>query len=221
MAARQMVTAIALLCVVASAAFADTIVLVNGAELRNVKVVEEGEHTVKINVIGYTNVIVGKSKIASMQTEGGPVPVAAPDASAPEPTEAAPMQIVSRTDTGVASRHSYKVPTGEEGKHVEIVVAVLNDGTTDVQVHPPQGAAGEKEHVYALTADGGEKINVAVQRDGFGDVMVMEIKPPEPPRGSTKDTFEYSLKDSEGKTLKIKAKWDWNTRTIQDMQFLP
>jgi hypothetical protein len=51
--------------------------------------------------------------------------------------------------------------------------------------------------------------------------MAMEIKLPEPPRTSAQDTFEYSVKSVEGKTLKIKAKWDWNTRTVQDLEFLP
>lgn len=213
MATRLMVTVAALLCVVTAAAFGDTIILNNGAELRNVKIVEEGEHTIKINVIGYTNIVVGKSKITSVQKDGGQVAVAAPAAGEPEPARAA--------DREVASRATYKFPTSEQGKHLEIVVAVLKDGTNEVEVIPPPGESGEKEHVYALTAEGGEKIDVAVQRDDFGEVMAMEIKPPEPPRTSPKEAFEYSLKSVEGKTLKIKAKWDWNTRTIQDMEFLP
>lgn len=219
MAARQMVTAIALLCVVASAAFADTIVLVNGAELRNVKVVEEGEHTVKINVIGYTNIVVGKSRITSMQRDGDRAAVEAPDVG--EPAPAVPREIVPRAAREVASRTVYKLPTSEEDKHVEIVVAALKDGTTEVEVTSPPGAPGEKEHVYVITAEGGEKIDVAVQRDDFGEAIAMEIKPPEPPRTSAKDTFEYSVKSVEGKTLKIRAKWDWNTRTVQDLEFLP
>ena len=222
MATRRMVTTVALLCVVAAAAFGDTIVLNNGAELRNVKIVEEGEHTIKINVIGYTNIVVGKSKITSVQKDGGRVAVSAPAAGEPEPARTAQPDLAARVaDREVASRAAYKFPSSEEGKHIEIVVAVLKDGTTEVEVIPPQGESGEKEHVYALTAEGGEKIGVAVQRDDFGEVMAMEIKPPEPPRTSPKEAFEYSLKSVEGKTLKIKAKWDWNTRTIQDMEFLP
>jgi len=217
-----MVTAAALLCVVTVAAFGDTVVLNNGAELRNVKIVEEGEHTIKINVIGYTNVVVGKSKITSVQRDGGPIAVSAPAAGEPEPAPAAgPKSMAQTGDREVTSRDTYKFPTSEEGSQLEIVVAVLKDGNTEVAVIPPPGESGEKEHVYALTAEGGEKIDVVVQRDDFGEVMAMEIKPPEPPRDSPKESFEYSLKSVEGKTLKVKAKWDWNTRTIQDMEFLP
>jgi len=219
MAASRMVTAIALLCFVTTVAFGDTITLVNGAELRNVKIVEEGEHTIKINVIEYTNIVVGKSRITSVQRDGDRAATATPAVG--EPARAVPQEIVQLPDREVASRTVYKLPTGDEGKHVEVVVATLKDGTTEVELTPPPGAPGEKERLYVITAEGGEKIGVAVQRDDFGEAMAVEIKLPEPPRTSAKDTFEYSVKSVEGKTLKIKAKWDWNTRTVQDLEFLP
>ena len=114
MAASRMVTAIGLVCLVATPVFGDTIILSNGAELRNVKIVEEGEHTIKINVIEYTNIIVGKSKVASVQRDEDRAAVEAPDVG--EPALAVPQEIVPRADREVASRTVYKLPTSEEDK---------------------------------------------------------------------------------------------------------
>jgi hypothetical protein len=75
--------------------------------------------------------------------------------------------------------------------------------------------------VFVVTAEDGQKLHVAVERDPYGEVVTMAITPPEPPRTSTQDVVDYAVKSVDGKTLKIKAKWDWNTRTVQDLEFLP
>jgi len=202
-------------------AFGDTIILENGAELRNVKVVEEGEHTVKVNIIGYTNIIVGRSKIVKIEREGGAVVTPMPIPKELEPRAAERADVEPEAQRDVGSRTIYRIPTDQQGKHVEVGVAALGDGTTSVEVTPPAEEPGEKQYVYVLTTEEGEKIDVAVRRDGYGDVVTMAINPPEPPRTSPKDVFEYNMKSVDGKTLKIKAKWDWNTRTVQDLEFLP
>lgn len=88
MLTRPFVAAVALLCVVTSTTFGDTLILENGAELHNVSVVEENEHTVKINIMGYTNIVIGRSKIVSIEREGAPV-VAPPAAEPKEPEPSA------------------------------------------------------------------------------------------------------------------------------------
>jgi hypothetical protein len=220
MAGKRVLAATALLCGFVCAAFADTVMLENGVELRNVKVVEETEHTMKINIIGYTNIVVGKSKIVNIEREGGaPIPMA-PAPTEPEPGVAEPsVEPAARAE--VTSRTAYMVPTDQQNKQIEIVLAALADGTTSVEVTPPPGTPGEKQEAYVVTAEDGQKINVAVERDAYGDVMTMAINPPEPSRTSPQDVFEYTVKSVDGKTFRIKAKWDWNTRTVQDLEFLP
>jgi len=216
MAGKGVFAATVLLCGVVCTAFADTIVLENGVELRNVKVVEETEHTMKINIIGYTNIVVGKSKIVDIERDGGaPIPMA-PAPTEPEPGVAEP---VARAE--VTSRTSYIVPTDQQGKQIEFVLAALADGATSVEITPPPGTPGEKRDIYVVTAEDGQKINVAVERDAYGDVVTMAINPPEPSRTSPQDVFEYTVKSVDGKKFTIKAKWDWNTRTVQDLEFLP
>jgi len=220
MVGKRVLAATALLCGIVCAVFADTVMLENGVELRNVKVVEETEHTMKINIIGYVNIVVGKSKIVDIQREGGaPIPMApAPTESQPGVTE---PSVEAAAPAAITARTAYMVPTDQQGKQIEIVLAALADGTTSVEVTPPAGTPGEKRDVYVVTAEDGEKMNVEVERDDYGDVVTMAINPPEPSRTSQQDVFEYTVKSVDGKTFTIKAKWDWNTRTVQDLEFLP
>ena len=220
MVGKALLAATVLLCAMASAVLGDTIVLDNGVELRNVRVVEETEHTMKINIIGYTNIVIGKSKIVNITREGG-----APASTVPAPTEpeleSAEPSVEPSARREVASRSVYMLPTDQQDKQIEIVVAALADGSTSAEVTPPPGEPAQTHQVFVVTAEDGQKLHVAVERDPYGEVVTMAITPPEPPRTSTQDVVDYAVKSVDGKTLKIKAKWDWNTRTVQDLEFLP
>jgi hypothetical protein len=221
MTAKRLAAVVAFLCLIAPVATADTVILKNGVELRNVKVVEEGEHTVKINIIDYTNVILGKGKIDSIEKEGGTGATTEPAAKEPEPTTPRREEPVPQPQHEPTSHNVYKLPTNEQDRYVEVVVDVGKEGTIDVEVRPPSGEPGEKERVYTVTTEAGEKIDIVVQRDDLGEVAAVTINLPEPPRTSPKDVFEHTIKGVDGKTLEIRAKWDWNTRKLQDLQFLP
>jgi len=219
MAKRLIIVWAALLCLAGSAALADTVILNNGVELRNVQILEEGEYTVKVKIVDYTNVVLGKSKIKTIEREAGAAPVR-PSPKEVEPStaaEPAPPQAKGEP----TSHKAYQLPTNEQGKYVEVVIDEWQDGSTEIEVKPPLGEAGEKERVYTLTTEKGEKIDVVTLLDNLGEVVAMEINPPEPPRTSPKDVFEYRFKSVDGTILRMKAKWDWNTRTLQDLQFLP
>jgi len=209
----------------ASSAFADNVILKNGAELRNVKVVEQGKYTIKVKISDSSNAIIGTSEIARIEPEGGaPITPAAgpPEAAQPAPAGAQPQAVAApQAARQVSAHHVYQIPTTEPDKPFEVVLDAYTDGTTDVQVNPPPGASGEKEHVYHLTTEAGETVSVVVQRDDLGEVKTLEINPPEPPRSSPKEVFEHTLKTADGKVLKLRAKIDWNTRKIQDLEFLP
>jgi hypothetical protein len=202
-------------------AYADTVILKNGVELRNVKVVEEGEHTIKVNIIDYTNVVLGRGKISQIEREGGAVVTVPPAGEAPGAAPVGVPQPVPQPQTALMPRNEYKLSTNEQDKYVEVVIVRAQDGTIDVELRPPSGTPGDKEGVYTVIAEGGEKIEFAVQWDDLGEVSALTVNPPAPPRTSPQDVFEHTLKDVDGKTLKLKAKWDWNTRELLDLEFLP
>jgi hypothetical protein len=221
MGPRQLAAVVALVCLVAPVARADTVILKNGVELRNVKVVEEQEHTIKVNIIDYTNVVLGRGKISRIEKEGGAVVTAPPAGEAPSPTPAQPQQPAPQAQTELTSRNVYRLSTDEQGKFVEIIVDLAKDGTAETQVKAPSGMPGDKERVYAVTAEGGDKIEFAVQWDDLGEPSAVTVNPPAPPRESPKDVSEHIVKDVNGNTLKIRTRWDWNTRELLDLQFLP
>lgn len=221
MTPRHFAAVVMFVCLAAPVAHADTVILKNGVELRNVKVVEEQEHTIKVNIIDYTNVILGRGKIARIEKEGGVVVTAPPDAEQPGTAPVTVETPAPQLKTVPMAQDVFKLLTDEQGKYIEIVIALVQDGITDVEVKPPSGQPGDKDNVYTVTAEGGEKIEFVVQRDDLGEASALTVNTPAPPRTSTQDVVEHAVKDVDGKTLKINAKWDWNTRELLDLQFLP
>ncbi len=218
---RQIAAIVTFVCLVAPVAHADTVILKNGVELRNVKVVEEQEHTIKVNIVDYTNVVLGRGKISRIEKEGGVVVTAPPTGETPSPKPAQPQQQVSQPQTALMPHNVYKFSTDQQGKFIEIIIDLAKDGTTETQVKAPSGKPGDKDRAYAVTAEGGDKIEFAVQWDDLGEPLAVTVNPPAPPRESPKDVYEHMVKDVNGNTLKMRARWDWNTRELLDLQFLP
>ena len=221
MTPKQFAAVVMFVCFTVPVAHADTVILKNGVELRNVKVVEEQEHTIKVNIIDYTNVVLGRGKVARIEKEGGVVVTAPPTADEPGATPVKVEPPAPQPKPVPMEQNVFRLPTNEQGKYVEILIALAEDGTTDVEVRPPSGKPGDKDGVYTVTAEGGKEIEFVVQRDDLGEASSLTVNTPAPPRTSPQDEFEHAVKDIDGKTLKINAKWDWNTRQLQDIQFLP
>lgn len=221
MTPRQLAAVVTFVCLVAPVAHADTVILKNGVELRNVKVVEEQEHTIKVNIIDYTNVVLGRGKISRIEKKGGVAVTPPPTVEAPSPAPVQLQQQVSQPQTALMPHNVYKLSTDQQGKFVEIIIDLAKDGTAETEVKAPSGMPGDKERVYAVTAEGGDKIEFAVQWDDLGEPSAMTVNPPAPPRESPKDVYEHLVKDVNGNTLKIRTRWDWNTRELLDLQFLP
>ena len=85
----------------AAPAVADVVVLTNGVEVRNARIVNETEHVVMLQIIGSTKLVLGKSEIDRIERE--PAVPAEPGRPRPEPARQ-PVQPVTAGRAGADVR---------------------------------------------------------------------------------------------------------------------
>ncbi len=210
-------------CAVAATvpAVADGVVLTNGVEVRNARIIKETDHVVILEIIGSTRLVLGKSEIERIE-RGGTAP-AEPVRPRPEPVRLptqpvtpsqsplvapapAPVQITAPSAPGMSQ--VLKVATRQPGITLEFRLDISAETGLSYMVYPSSAPVGVRTYTYTIVATDDSRIDVQVQWDGQGNVIRSVIVPPTPPMEAEEEQYEYTVETIGGGTFRIRATWD-------------
>ena len=221
--------------VVAAAApvVADVVVLSNGVEVRNARIINETDHVVTLQIIGNTRLVLGKSEIDRIERSetAAEEPVrpepelvlplvqpATPRQSplvAPSPT---PGQITAPTAPGMSQ--VLKVAAQQPGIMLEFRIDISAETGLRYMVYPSGVTGDARSRTYTVVATDGSPINVVVVWDAQGNVTDSIIEPPTPPMDAEEEEYEYTIETIGGGSFKIQAIWDVLNSELIKINFL-
>jgi len=211
-------------CAVAATvpAVADGVVLTNGVEVRNARIVNETEYVVTLQIVGGTRLVLGKSQIERIE-RGGAAP-AQPARPRPEPARQpaepvtpvqhsplvapAPTPLPVTAPTAPGMSQILKVATQQPGVTLEFRINISAETGLSYTIYPSDAPAGAGSRTYTIEATDGSSINIMVVWAAQGNVVKNVIEPPTPPIDASEDEYEYTVETIGGGTFKIRAIWD-------------
>jgi len=222
-------------CAVAATvpAVADGVVLTNGVEVRNARIVNETDYVVTLQIIGRTRLVLGKSEIERIE-RGGPAPVQPvpprpePARQPAEPVQQSPLVAPAPMPTpvpvtapaGPGMSQILKVATQQPGVELEFRLDISAETGLSYTVYPSDAPVGAGSRTYTITATDGSLINIMVVWDTQGNVVKSIIEPPTPLMDASEDEYEYTVETIGGGTFKIRAIWDVLNSEIIDINIL-
>jgi hypothetical protein len=202
-------------------AVADMVVLANGVEVRNAKIINETDHVVTLQIIGNTRLVLGKSEIDRIERrevaavepvrpEPEPVRLPIQPVTPPQSPLVAPApglaQITAPTAPGMSQ--VLKVAALQPGIILEFRLDISPETGLSYMIYPSGAPADARSRTYTVVATDGSQINVSVVWDAQGNVTDSIIEPPTPPIDAEEAEYEYTVEAIGGGTFKIQAIWD-------------
>jgi len=218
----------------AAPAVADVVVLTNGVEVRNARIVNETEHVVTLQIIGSTKLVLGKSEIDRIERE--PAVSAEPGRPRPEPARQpvqpvtpttrsplvapAPMSVPITAPTAPSVRQILKVATRQPGVILEFRLDISPETGLSYMIYPSAAPSGARSQRYIITATDSSEIVVEVVWDAQGNVASSVIAPPTPLMDAEQEEYEYTIETIGGGTFNIRAIWDALNSELIDIEVL-
>jgi len=213
-----------------SPAAADVVVLNNGVEIRNARIISESEHVVTLQIVGLTRLVLGKSEIKRIERGEFQPPSARPAAetvASPLPLPpvqkplAAPVtEVPSLPAKGPGMTQILKVAAEQPGVILEFRLDISAETGVNCTVYPSDISPGAGSRTYTIATAGGKLINVMATWDSQGTVIDTIIAPPTPPVDASEDEYEYTVETIGGGKFKIRAIWDVLNSELVDINFL-
>ena len=236
--ASKLALSVSLTLLLCATAGADSIVLKNGVELRDVVIVDETQYTVTVQIIEYTKATLGKSKISKIErtgtgqvwtaprTEAAPaLPVDVPAAlervaaAVPKPVPSPPQIAPPAAPPGMI-RQVLRFPAVDPpGKELRLVLEISPSTGIEAKPELPKGLAPPASLTYTIQDEQGKPLKVTVSWAADGSVENYEIVPPLPPPGTEIAETEHVIKTASNEAFKIIAKWDLTRDSVKPIEW--